>query len=101
MTLGVVCFVCGLAAGWLPIKDYIETRFVSHVPLALLAAALEILAALFYGIALVLDAIVRLHIETLEAIDSMRSELQGSGRDAARNRGGPGWRRRNPRGEDA
>ena len=59
----VACFLLGLAAGWLPVTDYINTRFVSHVPLALLAAALEVLAVVLLGIGLVLNAIKRFHQE--------------------------------------
>lgn len=70
--LGLLSFLGGLAAGWRPVMDYVETRFVSHVPLALLAAALEILAVLFWGTALILDAIVRFHLDTLEGIDALR-----------------------------
>jgi glycosyltransferase involved in cell wall biosynthesis len=70
--LASLCFVGGLLAGWRPVVDFVETRYVSHVPLALLAAALEILAVLFWGIALVLDAIVRFHLEALDSNDSAR-----------------------------
>jgi preprotein translocase subunit SecG len=56
-------------AGWPPVMDYVRTRYVSHVPLALLAAALEILAALFLGTGLVLNAIRRYHSEVLESLD--------------------------------
>jgi glycosyltransferase involved in cell wall biosynthesis len=59
-----LCFVLGLVAGWYPIADYARTQFVSHVPLALLAAALEVLAVLFFGIGLILNAIARFHMES-------------------------------------
>lgn len=64
--LSALCFVLGLVFGWQPVADYLQTRFVSHVPLALLAAALEILAVLFLGIGLILDAITRFHVENQE-----------------------------------
>lgn len=67
--LSVICFVAGIAAGWPPVFDYIETRYVSHVPLALLAAALEILAALFAGIGLVLNAIRSFHLQVMDGFD--------------------------------
>ena len=63
-----VCFVLGLMAGWYPIDDYIRTRYVSHVPLALLAAALEVLAALLLGIGLILNAVTKFHLENQELI---------------------------------
>jgi glycosyltransferase involved in cell wall biosynthesis len=59
-----LCFTLGLVAGWYPMADYVRTQFVSHVPLALLAAALEILAVLFFGIGLILNAIARFHMES-------------------------------------
>jgi len=61
--LSALSFILGLSFGWRPIEDYLQTRFVSHVPLALLATALEILAGLFLGIGLILDAITRFHLE--------------------------------------
>lgn len=70
--LASICFLLGLVAGWYPVSDYIETRYVSHVPLALLAAALELLAALFWGIGLVLGAITRFHFESRDAVDEVR-----------------------------
>ena len=62
--LAAVTFVLGLVAGWFPVRDYLQTRYVSHVPLAMLAAALEILAVLFLGIGLILHAVTRFHVET-------------------------------------
>jgi hypothetical protein len=84
--LGLLCCLSGLAAGWRPVADYVETRYVYHVPLALLAAALEILAVLFWGIALVLDAIVRFHLETMEAIDAMPHAPSSRGSEGAAHR---------------
>ena len=66
-----LCFILGLAAGWYPIADYLKTRYVSHVPLALLAAALEILAVLFLGIGLILNAITRYHLENHELVGNL------------------------------
>lgn len=84
LTLSVLATLAGLAAGWLPVADYVETRFVRHVPLALLAAALEILAVLFAGTGLVLDALVRFHVETLEGLDAVRRERDAAGPPVAR-----------------
>ncbi len=66
-----VCFALGLMAGWYPIRDYVETRFVSHVPLALLAAMLEVLAVVFLGIGLILNAVTKFHLEHQELIRSI------------------------------
>jgi hypothetical protein len=91
MTLGGVCLVAGILAGWRPIADYVEARYVRHVPLALLAAALEILAVLFGGIGLVLDSLARFHLDTLESIEALRREPapRDAGR-AARHETAPG-----------
>lgn len=78
--LSVLCCGLGLVAGWYPVMDYLETRFVSHVPLALLAAALEILAVLFFGIGLILNAITKFHLENQEAVGQMQRILD-EGRD--------------------
>ncbi len=70
-SLSMLCFVLGLIAGWYPISDYLTTRYVSHVPLALLAAALEILAVLFFGIGLILNAITRFHVESQDLVGNL------------------------------
>ena len=59
---GVVAVSCGiscLAAGFIPIQDWAEMRFVEHVPLAILSVALGILSVLFFVCGLILDAIAR------------------------------------------
>lgn len=71
LCISALCFVLGLVAGWYPIADYLTTRYVSHVPLALLAAALEILAVLFLGIGLILNAITRFHMESQELVGNL------------------------------
>ena len=50
-------FLMGLLAGVLPVMDYVQTRYVDHVPLAILATGLEILAVVTLAIALILDSI--------------------------------------------
>ncbi|MFO0704786.1 MAG: glycosyltransferase family 2 protein [Candidatus Andersenbacteria bacterium] len=55
-----------LAAGLVPIADYIETKYVSHVPLAILAVGLSILASLALAIGLILDSAVKYHNESFE-----------------------------------
>jgi hypothetical protein len=70
-SLSAACLVCGLLAGRYPIADYLRTRYVSHVPLALLAAALVILSALFLGIGLILNAISGYHMESQELVGNL------------------------------
>jgi glycosyltransferase involved in cell wall biosynthesis len=80
--LSLLCFVLGLGFGWQPVVDYLQTRFVSHVPLALLAAALEILAGLFLGIGLILDAITRFHVESQERMQEILARIPSAERQA-------------------
>lgn len=79
-SLSGICFILGLLAGRYPIADYLHTRYVSHVPLALLAAALMILAVLFLGIGLILNAIIGYHTETHELIGNVH-RLMGRDRN--------------------
>ena len=48
-----------LLAGWFPIHDYLQFRYVYHVPLAILATGLSLLSALSLSCGLLLDTIVR------------------------------------------
>jgi len=58
-TLGGVLLAFSLGAGAFPMKDYLEYRYVYHVPLSILATGLILLAALSLTCGLVLDTIVR------------------------------------------
>lgn len=62
--MGFITFSAGLLAGWSPVLDYIMDGYVYHLPLAVLAAALEIIAVLCFAIGLVLGHVTRLHTET-------------------------------------
>jgi glycosyltransferase involved in cell wall biosynthesis len=63
-TLAVLFAIASALAGILPIRDFYETRYVSHVPLAILAAAFGVLAVTTGGIGLVLGTVNRYHNET-------------------------------------
>lgn len=56
-TFSLLFFLLGLLAGVLPILDYVQNRYVDHVPLAILATGLEIFAVVALAIALILDSI--------------------------------------------
>jgi glycosyltransferase involved in cell wall biosynthesis len=79
-SLSALFLVAGLLAGRYPIVDYISTRYVSHVPLALLASALVILSVLFLAIGLILRAISGYHMESQELIGNLY-RLLGRNRD--------------------
>ena len=70
-SLSALFLIFGLLAGRYPIADYITTRYVSHVPLALLASALVILSVLFLGMGLILKAISGYHMESQELIGNL------------------------------
>ena len=57
-----------------PISDYIKTRSVTHVPLAILATGIGILSALSMGIGLILDTIKRYHNETFEVMRRLQTK---------------------------
>jgi glycosyltransferase involved in cell wall biosynthesis len=63
--LSVILATASLAAGLPPILEYVNTRWVSHVPLAILAASLGILAVLCLGIGLILGTVNRYHNESI------------------------------------
>jgi hypothetical protein len=71
--LGAGFALASLLAGIAPIRDYIESRYVHHVPLAILAAGLAILSTVCLTAGLILDTISRLHQET---IDLWRRQLR-------------------------
>ncbi len=58
-TVAGVFFLLSLLAGSAPIHDYVTTRFVTHLPLAVLAASLMILAFLCLQTGLVLESGLR------------------------------------------
>lgn len=72
--LGALFAISSLAAGFEPVRDYIETRYVLHVPRAILAAGLAVLSLLSLTAGLILDTISRLHLETLEMLASQQGK---------------------------
>ncbi|GAB2026789.1 glycosyltransferase family 2 protein [Lactovum odontotermitis] len=57
--LSLLLFVVGLLVGFPVLFEFAKTQFITHVPLAMLAVGLMILAALFLISGLILDTIVR------------------------------------------
>lgn len=58
--------IASILAGAAPIADYARSRYVIHVPRAILAASLALLSALSVGVGLILDTLHRFHRETFE-----------------------------------
>jgi glycosyltransferase involved in cell wall biosynthesis len=59
--LSLLFTLVGFAAGLPPILDYIQYRYVLHVPLAILAVGFMILAMLFFSVGLILDTVTKFH----------------------------------------
>lgn len=59
--LAVVFAVAGLVAGAPVMDDWVKYRYIYHVPLAILATGLEIMAAMALAIGLILDSIAHQH----------------------------------------
>ena len=55
-----------IAAGSAPVLDFLRSGYVYHVPRAILAAGLGILATISFGVGLLLDTISKYHEETIE-----------------------------------
>lgn len=53
----VLFFLLGLAAGMPVIEEWLRTRYINRIPLAILASGLEIIAILMAAIGLILDSI--------------------------------------------
>ena len=70
-TFGFAFFLAGALAGWAPIMDYIDHKFVYHVPLAILAASLMVMSAVFFGVGLILDAQIRYMHTQLDVFTSL------------------------------
>jgi glycosyltransferase involved in cell wall biosynthesis len=68
--------LASLLVGIAPIRDYLDTRYVLHVPRAILAAGLGILSMICLSAGLILDTISKLHQESIElwkrALDQKR-----------------------------
>jgi glycosyltransferase involved in cell wall biosynthesis len=64
--ISALLLVASLAVGSAPVVDYYRYAFVYHVPRAILAAALAILATVTFGVGLLLDSISWYHREQIE-----------------------------------
>ena len=75
-SLSFITFVSGLVAGYYPIMDYYIHKFVYHVPLAVLAASLEILSTILFTVGIILTHTSRLHRETRNILNKMNKNIQ-------------------------
>jgi glycosyltransferase involved in cell wall biosynthesis len=58
-TLGSIGLLAGALSGWVVVKEFIDTRYITHVPLAIFAVGSVLVSFLFYGVGLILDTINR------------------------------------------
>ncbi len=65
-TIAGILMVLSLVAGSAPVLDFYQSRFVFHVPRAILAAGLGVLSAVSFVVGLLLDTISHYHQETIE-----------------------------------
>ncbi|HIP52969.1 MAG TPA: glycosyltransferase, partial [Chromatiales bacterium] len=65
--LGVVFVLLGLVAAIPVFSDWINYRYIYHVPLAVLAASVELVAVMAFTIGLILDSNVQQHKRGFEA----------------------------------
>lgn len=77
--LALLFGLAGLIAAIPVFEDWITTRYISHVPLAVLAAALEIVAISLFGIGLVLDSIAYHERQRSELLFLQSFSNRGSG----------------------
>ena len=62
-TISAIGVFLGLAAGYLPVTEYFSTGLVGRLPMAILAASIEILATLIFLAGLLLESSLRHHRE--------------------------------------
>ncbi|MEK7747731.1 MAG: glycosyltransferase [Nitrospirota bacterium] len=66
-------FISGAASGLVVVLEFIETRFITHVPLAILSVGLVLSSVLLIGIGLVLDSIKNRFNEIYSSIQRRKS----------------------------
>ena len=64
-TISVLLALAALWSGSAPVLDFMEARYVLHVPRAILGAALGILSVVSLAAGLILDTIAKMHQETV------------------------------------
>ena len=74
--------LASVLTGLAPIQDYLEIRYVLHVPRAILAAGLAILATISLTAGLILDTISKLHQESIELWKRALDQRRHRGPDA-------------------
>ena len=64
-SLSLILFIASLAIGTPVINEYILTKYITHVPLAILATGTMITSLLFFAVALILNVLTRSNLRTI------------------------------------
>jgi hypothetical protein len=76
--LSAIGIAASLSAGILPILDYVRFGYVYHVPLAVLASSLALLAALALSVGMILHTLARLHQENFRMWFRLHRRVDGA-----------------------
>lgn len=71
----ILAFLCSLAAGYTPVKEYLEFRYVYSLPRAYLATGLSIISVLSAAVGIILHS-VNFRLMEVEKMLSKRTPLQ-------------------------
>ncbi len=67
-TLGVLFSLMGLVTAYPVINEWLHTRYITHIPLAILSTGLELVAFIFICIGLILDSIAYHHRQNIALV---------------------------------
>ncbi len=59
--MSLLFFILGLLTGFPVLYEYYKTRYILHIPLAILTTGIIIMSLISFSIGLVLDTIVKFH----------------------------------------
>lgn len=79
--LSILLFLGGLWAGYPVIKEFIITRYIAHVPLAILAVGLVLLSALALTCGLILDVTVKQYKDLCQLLLQQSEKSRSRGGD--------------------
>jgi hypothetical protein len=60
-SISILLFVLGLLIGIVPILEFFYTKYITHVPLAILASGTMVFSLIFFSIGVILDTEVKNH----------------------------------------
>lgn len=57
--LSCLLLITSLSTGWIVVYEFIETRYITHVPLAIFASGAMILSVIFFITGIILDSLMK------------------------------------------